>query len=96
MYILNERGLEILNSDFIQRFAIAQKPDAALIVASYGETERPITMGRYKNLTEAKDVLMRLYAALRNGEPDYELPPSSYYDNESIRRDARTKRKGGS
>lgn len=96
MYILNERGLELLNSDFVQRFVIVRRPDAALVIASYGADDRAVTLGRYKDLREAKEVLMGLYTALRNGEPDYELPLSSYYDEAAVKRDARTKRKGGS
>lgn len=40
MYIMNSEGTQIINSEFIERFLISEKPDAVLVVLSYGN-ERP-------------------------------------------------------
>lgn len=37
MFFLNETGCELINSSYVERFCVVKKPDAALIVASYGE-----------------------------------------------------------
>lgn len=35
MYIMVPTGMEIINSEFVERFCVVEKPDAALVVASY-------------------------------------------------------------
>lgn len=96
MYILNQSKTEIHNSEFVERFCIAEKPDAALIVASMGRDKQPNTMGRYKNVQEARDVLFELFSALHHDEESYEMPLSELIAGERHIKDARTKRKGGS
>lgn len=98
MYILNERQTEIINSDYVERFVVAEKPDAGLCIASYARTgeKQCVTIGRYKNLKEAQEALAGLFLAMAAGETSYRMPPSLYYDEERTVRDARTKRRGGS
>lgn len=40
MYILTGDKKQIINSDFVERFCISEKPDAALIVASYDKNAK--------------------------------------------------------
>lgn len=97
MYILDERGNQIVVSEFVQRFVIVRKPDAALIVASYGRgVDEAITIGRYANEKEAKDALIDLFNNLSYDGNCIRMLQSTYYDGERIKKDARTKRKGGS
>lgn len=96
MYILNQSKMEIHNSEFVERFCIAEKSDAALIVASLGRDKQPNTLGRYKTPKEARDVLFELFSALRYREESYEMPLSELVAGERHIKDARTKRKGGS
>lgn len=96
MYILNQSGTEIHNSEFVERFCIAIKPDASLIIASKGCETHPVTMGRYKNIKEAQEVLFELFYAISHGETSYELPLSEVVAPEKRIKDARVKRKGGS
>lgn len=97
MYILDERGTQIIASEDVPRFVLARKPDAALILASYGkEPDNVVIIGRYADEKEAQSALMSLFDALRNGEDWFRMPPSSHYDREQIIKDARTKRRGGS
>ena len=96
VYILNQSKTEIHNSEFVERFCIAEKPDAALIVASMGRDKQPNTMGRYKNIQEAREVLFELFSAFRSDEDSYEMPLSELISGERRIKDARVKRKGGS
>ena len=96
MYILNQSGTEIHNSEFVERFCIAEKPDVSLIVASMGRDKQPNTLGRYKNIKEARDVLFSLFYAISYDEQSYEMPLSEVVAGEKHIKDARTKRKGGS
>lgn len=96
VYILNQSGTEIHNSEFVERFCIAIKPDASLIIASTGRETQPVTMGRYKNIKEAQKVLFELFYAISHGETSYELPLSEVVAPEKRIKDARVKRKGGS
>ena len=97
MYILTERQREIINSEFVERFMIATKDDASLILASYRIGDGgAVTIGRYADDKEAKDVLSNLFGALANRSTYYTMPESSYYAKETWKRDARTKRRGGS
>ena len=96
MYILNGAKDQIVNLDFVERVCISRKEDAALLVLSYGVENPPVTLSRYKTVAEARDALNDLYLALAGGQDFYELPESVYYHEENIKKDARTKRKGGS
>lgn len=96
MIILTSDQKQLLNSEYIERYCIVEKPDARLIVASYGDARPPVTMGRYANAAEAKDALEQLYSALACGENSFDMPDSILYHGEVIRHDARVKRRGGS
>ena len=88
MYILNQSGTEIHNSDFFERFCICVKDDAALIVSSVSRTTQPNTLGRYADKKEAQEILLELYTA--------EMPHSRRRMEEPVVKDARVKRRGGS
>ncbi len=96
MYIIGENGNAIIDSQRVERFRVDTKPDAALIVASYGEDRAPRTIARYKDAAEAKDALEDLAQALAGGTALFRMPDSRYYFEETHIKDARTKRKGGS
>ena len=96
MYIMNVQGTMIVNSEFVERFLIAEKGDACLIIASYNQERPPVTMGRYKDIKEASDILGDLFRALIGGQPGYSMPDSTYYYEQEIIKDSRIKRKGGS
>lgn len=46
MYIMNAMQNTVLNSNFVERFLVADKGDAALVIASYSQDRSPVTMGR--------------------------------------------------
>lgn len=96
MIIMNPQGSMILNSDFVERFLVVEKPDVCLIIASYHEERQPVTIARYKDMEEAKDTLVDLFGALREGQYGYFMPDSKLFYEQETKRDARTKRKGGS
>lgn len=95
MYIMNEAGTEILNSDFVERFCMVKKPDAILIVASYG-ADRCVTIGRYGDINEAAEVMDNLSGALAVGQAFFDMPISLLFAEQALKKDARTRRKGGS
>lgn len=95
MYILNEAKTDVINSEFIERFAIVRKPDATLIVASYG-AERCTTIARYADVEEARKALNELFGALATGQMYFDMPESRLYAEQIIKKDARTKRRGSS
>lgn len=96
MYIMDAMQSTILNSDFVERFLVVDKGDAVLIIASYSQDRSPVTMGRYKNTKEARDVLCDMFIALHGGQSGYTMPDSTLYFEEHAIKDARAKRKGGS
>lgn len=95
MYIMNEAGTEIMNADFVERFCVVKKPDTVLIVASYG-ADRCVTVGRYGNLNEAAEAMVDLSSALARGQAFFDMPNSLLFAEQTIKKDARTKRRGGS
>lgn len=96
MYIMLAGGRQIVNSEFVERFCISEKNDAALIVASYSDVRPPVTMARYANMDEARGVLCELMGALSGGQGYFTMPESVLYFEERTVKDARVKRKGGS
>lgn len=96
MFIMNNKGLEVINSQFVERFCISIKPDAALIVASYSDQRAPVTVARYADAAEAKEALVELSQALAGGTELFYMPDSRLFFAETERHDARVKRKGGS
>lgn len=95
MYILTSDQKSIIDSGFVERFCLVEKPDACMIVASYS-AERMVTIGKYKDRAEADGALYMLYRALWADEPFFEMPDSVLFHGCSEKRDARIKRKGGS
>lgn len=98
MWIVSADEKQALQSDDIQRLVIVQKSDAALIVASYssGNDLPPVTMGRYRDTKEAKDALFELVNAAAGGQAVFYMPDTVLFHEELKKRDARTRRKGGS
>lgn len=96
MFIMNEYENEIINVESVERFCMTKKTDAVLIVASYCDTRPPVTVARYKDVKEAKAALRDLFGAIEGGQACFAMPPSLLYAEEPWKRDARTKRKGGS
>lgn len=94
MYILTSDKKSIIDSNFVERFCTVEKPDAVLIIASYS-ADRAVTIGKYANYREAIDAFHGLFTCMKSGS-DYEMPDSVLFHGESRKRDARTKRKGGS
>lgn len=95
MYILTSDEKSIVDSNFVERFCVVDKPDAVLIIASYS-ADRAVTVGRYKDRTEANHALFDLYSSLRCGDAWFDMPDSELFHSEHKKQDARTKRKGGS
>lgn len=96
MYIMAASGSQIVNSEFVERFCISEKEDAALVVASYSNVRPPVTMARYANTDEAMGALGDLMGALAGGQTCFTMPDSTLYYEERRKKDARTKRRGGS
>ncbi len=95
MYILNGPRNEIIDSSFVERFCVVERNDAVLIVASYS-ADRKVTVSKYRDTKEARDALIDMLAAFERGDYCYEMPISSLFYGENVKRDARTQRKGGS
>lgn len=97
MYILTSDMKSIVDSSFVERFCIVEKPDAVLIVASYS-AERAVTIGRYADRKEADAAFSSLLNELVGCSNTYSftMPDSILYHGEKWKRDARTTRKGGS
>ena len=69
MYIMVPTGMQIINSNFVERFCVVEKPDAALVVASYDRsTVGAHTLGRYADVREAQEALGELLVALAGGQ----------------------------
>ena len=96
MYILNYAKMQIINTDFVERICVQEKNDAALIILSYGDQRAPIVVGRYKDTGEAKEVLEDLFTSIAGGQAYYFMPDSRLFGEETVKKDARIKRKGGS
>lgn len=96
MYIVSQDGKQIVNAEYPERFCLAEKPDAVLVVASYRDDRPPVTLGRYANLQEAAEVLWTLLVALTGGQGYMSMPPSLLNAAAPVVHDARTKRRGGS
>lgn len=97
MYILTSDRKSIVDSNFVERFCVVEKPDACLIVASYS-ADRAVTIGRYADWKEADTAFNSLLNNLVGNSDTYAftMPDSVLYHGEKRKRDARTTRKGGS
>lgn len=96
MYILNYTENQIINTDLVERICLQEKNDATLIILSYGDQRAPIVAGRYKDMGEARNILKDLFTSMAGGQTYYYMPDSRLFGEETIRKDARIKRKGGS
>lgn len=96
MYILDSAKKTIHNSDYIERFTISAKSDAVLICAALSMDKPLLTLGKYADDAEAQDAFQDLFSALGGGAAYYEMPDSVLFHGEREKKDARTKRKGGS
>lgn len=95
MYIKTQDSRQIVDSGCIERFCLVVKPDAILIIASYSEN-RAVTIGKYADKMEAGNAFDALYYAMCNDNPSFDMPQSRLFCGETTKKDARTKRKGGS
>lgn len=96
MYILNERSGTIANSDFVAEFYLMDTSDSTLLSLRWHGVEKPATLERYRKHDEAMDALCQLFQALETDQAAFRMPESLYYFDEHIKKDARTKRRGGS
>lgn len=96
MHILNDRKGVIVDSRSVAEFFLTDTSDSTLLSLRWFGTEEPQTFERYRDRKEARDALGQLFCALSEGKATWILPESTYYFDEHIKRDARTKRKGGS
>lgn len=95
MHIMNGAQKEIINVAHVERFCLCTKDDAVLVLASYG-ADRVVTVARYKDEAEAHAALYKLFSAISGGDACFCMPDSLLYGEEHRKRDARTKRRGGS
>ena len=95
MYILTSDQKSIVDTSFVERFCLVEKPDACLIIASYS-SDRAVTIGKYEDKEEAHGVLSAIYTSLSFGDTSYSMPDSRLFGSQKWIRDARQRRKGGS
>lgn len=95
MYIMKQNGRVVVNTEYVDHYNVLEKSEAVLVAANL-TTGQPITLGQYKDAKEARQVLGELYAALIGGQSGFDMPESRLYAEEYIKKDARTKRRGGS
>ena len=93
---MSGNGRELINTDFVERFCIVEKPDAALVIASYNAERPPVTIAKYINAKEAKAALSDLFSAIAEDWRQFAMPDSALFYEQGTIKDARTKRKGGS
>lgn len=96
MYIMTQDGMQIIASEYVQRFCISSMPDCDRIVASYYQDASPVTIARYAKSEDVKSELFALLKALESGSESYFFPPSILQAEKIRTHDARIKRKGGS
>lgn len=96
MIIMSQSGRIICNSEYIDRYTISDKPDAVLISAGFGGKEQAVTLGRYKDETEAMAAMSELADSLGGGQTLFYMPESVLFVEQKQIKDSRVKRKGGS
>ena len=96
MMIINAAVTIIVNSEHVTKITISDKDDAVLIMAGLAGAESPVTLGRYQDLAEARENMLNLFTALYSGAAYYEMPQSKRFCGEVMKKDARSRRKGGS
>lgn len=90
MWILNQAQTTLTDTQTGKRFTITKKEDAVLI--HFCEH----VVGRYFSEKEAHKVLLDLATAIDRENVYFEFPRSLNQDTLERKRDARTKRRGGS
>lgn len=90
MWILNQAQTTLTDTQTGNRFTISKKEDAVLF--HFGEH----VVGRYFSEQEAFKVMVDLVVAITNENIFFEFPCSFNQDTLERKRDARTKRRGGS
>ena len=93
MILLCEETGQLVDLSKVERLCIAQKNDAALIVASYSDSRPAVTLGRYRTKEAALDVLRNIY--YQSPDEGLILPDGGMHEEKTIK-DARVKRRGGS
>lgn len=97
MMILDEKGIKIFNSEFIESYTLSYKDSGdVLVVATYSDERVAKTLGAYKDHEEAKNALDQLFGAFSVEQAYFSMPLSRKRNEEFHIKDARTKRKGGS
>lgn len=96
MYIMNERSGSIVNTAFVSEFFLTKTSDSTLLSMRWNGMEKLCTLERYKTYDEAMDALCALMRALEAEQDTFYVPESLYYFEDSIKKDARIKRRGGS
>lgn len=71
MFFINGSRTEIINAAYVERFCIVKTEDSALVVASYGQDVKPVTLARYSTEDEAIRALSDLSEALSSGDAQY-------------------------
>lgn len=95
MQIMCQNHRNLVNSEYVDHFSVAEKTDATLIVAGL-TNGTPVTMGRYKEAKEAEEAFLEMFSALVGGQQGFYMPESTLFCEQAQAKDSRVKRKGGS
>lgn len=100
MWFMNGSRRELINTEKVERFVIAEKEDAFLICASYSDDRPSRTVGRYAEESEARTALIGLLEAISKNKEFYFLDANSmagnYDEKHSGFHGRKPKRHGGS
>lgn len=64
MYIVSANQSQVVDSAFVERFVLVEKPDAVILAASYNDTRLPVTLTKFCTMSEARNTLLDLANAL--------------------------------
>lgn len=96
MYIVSANQSQVVDSTFVERFVLVEKSDAVILAASYNDTRLPVTLAKFRTMSEARNTLLDLANALGGGQTVYHLQDYLADGSMTWNRDARVKRRGGS
>ena len=97
MIIMGTTGTTIVNSERAGSLPLVTLYRyTTLLVAGFGSEKKGVTIAKYEDMREAKEAMAELFDALAGGQKYYTMPDSRKYHEEKIKKDARTRRKGGS
>lgn len=71
MYIVSANQSQVVDSAFVERFVLVEKPDAVILAASYNDTRLPVTLTKFCTMSEARNTLLDLANALGGGQKVY-------------------------